>query len=171
MRTLPLLLVFAALAGCETAPRPDPSRQPPAAQATAATTAAAAATAAGAAQAAKTYGDPVSPSTPMVALNDLLKSPNTYADKVVRTEGKVTAVCQSKGCWLEIGDDQSMAHVKLGNHKFFVPRSAAGQHAIVQARVMAQVDKGHCEQEAEEQTGKVAKVELEATGVELTRTP
>lgn len=167
MRPLYALLVASIVAGCETspAPTPDPARQaqaarqeppPAAAPRNAAST---------------SYGEPLSPAAEKVALADLLKSPGRYADKTIRTEGKVTAVCQNKGCWLEIGDDQSMAHVKLGNHRFFVPRSAAGQHAVVQGRVFAQVDKGHCEQEAEEQTGKVAKVELDATGVELTRTP
>jgi hypothetical protein len=163
MRSLPLLLAFAALSGCETSPtRPDPARQPPQA-------AQPAAQAPAQAPEKKSYGEGVSQEIELVPLAALLQSPGRYADKTIRTEGKVTAVCKSKGCWLEIGDDHSMAHVKLGNHRFFVPRSASGQHAVVQARVMPQVDKGHCEQEAEEQTGKVAKLELDATGVELTQ--
>lgn len=172
MRLSPALVLLAALAGCETTPtpRPDPAQQPPAAQATQA--AQAPAQPGPQAQAdKKAYGEPVSPSVEVVPLAELLKTPGRYADKTIRTEGTVTAVCKSKGCWLEIGDERSMAHVKLGNHRFFVPRSAAGQHAVVQARVMPQVDKGHCEQEAEEQTGKVAMLELDATGVELTRAP
>ncbi len=115
----------------------------------------------------KAYGDPLSSAAERVALVDLLHNPDKYADRAVRTEGKVTAVCQNRGCWLELGDDTGVAHVKLGSHKFFVPRTASGQHAEVEARVMPAVDKGHCEEEAQEQTGKLAKVELNATGVEL----
>jgi glucose/arabinose dehydrogenase len=156
-----LLATLAALAGCETSrPSPDPA-QAPAAQAPAAQTTPAAEK--------KVYGEGVSQDVELVPLATLLQAPARYADKTIRTEGRVTAVCKSKGCWLEIGDDQSMAHIKLGNHRFFVPRDAAGQHAVVQARVMPQVDKGHCEQEAEAQTGKIAKIELDATGVELTQ--
>jgi glucose/arabinose dehydrogenase len=163
MRSLPsfLLAALAALAGCETSrPSPDPTQTPavqaaPAAQASPAEK--------------KVYGEGVSQDVELVPLATLLQSPARYADKTIRTEGRVTAVCKSKGCWLEIGDEQSMAHIKLGNHRFFVPRDAAGQHAVVQARVMPQVDKGHCEQEAEAQTGKLAKIELDATGVELTQ--
>lgn len=113
------------------------------------------------------YGDPLSPGAEKVSLTDLVKTPNKWADKTVHVEGKVVAVCQNKGCWLEIGDETGTAHVKLGGHKFFVPRTASGRQAAVEARVQPAVDKGHCEQEAEEQTGRVAKVELFATGVEL----
>ena len=113
------------------------------------------------------YGDPLSTAAERVVLSELVKTPSRWADKTVHVEGKVTAVCQNRGCWMEIGDETGTAHVKLGGHKFFVPRSASGRSARVEARVQPAVDKGHCEQEAEEQTGKVAKVELFATGVEL----
>lgn len=161
------------LAGCETSEparpaateaRPDPAKVSPKADSNTASTQGASRSSQ---PAKKAYGEPLTPTAEKVALADLLKDPNRYADKTVRTEGKVTAVCKSKGCWLEIGDEKSMAHVKLGNHRFFVPRSASGQHAEVEARVMPQVAKGHCEQEAQEQTGRVAMVELDATGVEL----
>lgn len=115
----------------------------------------------------ETYGDAISGTATRVALVDLVKNPGAYADKRVVTEGKVTSVCQGKGCWLELGDAAGSAHVKLGGHKFFVPRGSSGKSALVEATVLPQVDKGHCEQEAEEQTGRVAKVELLATGVEL----
>ncbi|MCS6901337.1 MAG: DUF4920 domain-containing protein [Myxococcales bacterium] len=157
-----LLLASAPLVGCETTrPSPDPAQAPSARAIPAAQTTPAAEK--------KVYGEGVSQDVELVPLATLLQSPERYAEKTIRTEGRVTAVCKSKGCWLEIGDEHSMAHVKLGNHRFFVPRDAAGQHAVVQARVLPQVQKGHCEQEAEEQTGRVAKIELDATGVELTR--
>ena len=38
------------------------------------------------------------------SLADVAKSSARYANKRVITEGKVTAVCQAMGCWMEIGD-------------------------------------------------------------------
>jgi hypothetical protein len=120
--------------------------------------------------------DPASPlhlgapitGTKTVALSDIAKSPKTYANQVVTTSGTVFAVCQSMGCWMEIKDDKSEAHVKLAGHSFFVPKSSAGHHARVQAKVLRTNPDDECAQEAAEQTGKpVAKLELEATGVEL----
>ena len=106
--------------------------------------------------------------TKTVALGDIAKSPGTYANQVVTTSGTVFAVCQSMGCWMEIKDDKSEAHVKLAGHSFFVPKSSAGHHARVQAKVLRTNPDDECAQEAAEQTGKpVAKLELEATGVEL----
>lgn len=105
---------------------------------------------------------------PQVALSDIAKNPRAYENKVVATSGKVTAVCQQMGCWMEIQDQSGEAHVKLAGHKFFVPKSSSGHAARVQGRVMKTNPDEECSEEAAEQTGKpVAKLQLEATGVEL----
>jgi hypothetical protein len=103
-----------------------------------------------------------------VALSEIAKNARAYENKVVATSGTIFAVCQSMGCWMEIKDDTSEAHVKLAGHSFFVPKTASGHKARVQAKVMKTNPDDECAQEAAEQTGKpVAKLELEATGVEL----
>jgi hypothetical protein len=102
-------------------------------------------------------------STPLDAL---MKEPGRFAAKTVRTEGVVSAVCQEMGCWMEISADDGQAHIKMAGHKFFIPRTASGHRAVVQGKVLND-DKDHCAEEAEAQTGKVAKVQLEATGVEF----
>ena len=103
----------------------------------------------------------------MVALSSIAKNAAKYAKAPVRTEGRVTAVCQSMGCWMEITDSESMAHIRMSGHSFFVPKTAEGRRAIVEGTVLAKPDNGECEQEAREATGRTVKVELEATGVEL----
>jgi hypothetical protein len=168
-------LLCLAFAGCQakTAVSADPPAVGPVASAAPVSPGAATSTAVGAATttvvgtAMTMFGEPLNLATQKVALADLVKKPGAFADKTVQTEGTVTSVCQARGCWLEIGDDSGTAHVKLGSHKFFVPRSSNGKRAKVEATVLPAVDTGHCEEEAEEQTGKVAKVELVATGVEL----
>ena len=99
---------------------------------------------------------------------EITKNPKAYENTFVATSGTVFAVCQSMGCWMEIKDDTTEAHVKLAGHKFFVPKTSSGHKARVQARVLKTDPNDECAKEAEEQTGKpVAKLELEATGVEL----
>ena len=118
----------------------------------------------------KTYGAPLDAKAPEVTLAEVLSAPSKYADKTVRLSGKITAVCQGMGCWLQLADgsgEPGAAHVKLRGHSFFVPKDAAGQNATVEGRVLPVPDEGHCEEEAKEQTGVVAKVELEASGVEI----
>jgi hypothetical protein len=103
-----------------------------------------------------------------VPLSTIARSPRDYKDKVVATSGTVTAVCQHMGCWMELKDDAGEAHVVLAGHKFFVPKNASGRRARVQAKVLETDDDAECTQEAAQQTGKaVAKLQLEATGVEL----
>jgi hypothetical protein len=111
-------------------------------------------------------GAPIGAS-PKISLANIAKDAPKYAKGTVTTEGKVTAVCQAMGCWMEIADTASEAHVRMSGHSFFIPKTASGRRAVVQGKVLAKPDNGECEQEAAEATGKVVKVELDATGVEL----
>jgi hypothetical protein len=149
-----------AVIGCESG---DP-RQAPKAAAPAASSAAHAPAAA--ATPATQFGAPLGKS-PMVPLSDIVHESGKYARTMVKTEGKVTAVCQAAGCWMEISDINGEAHVRMSGHSFLVPKSAAGRRAIVEGTVLPKPDNGECEQEAFEATGKTVKVELDATGVEL----
>src|SRR5690349_5231934 len=51
-----------------------------------------------------------------IALSEITHNAKAYENKVVATSGTVFAMCQSMGCWMEIKDDASEAHVKLGGH-------------------------------------------------------
>jgi hypothetical protein len=105
--------------------------------------------------------------SPVVSLASILRESSKYAKTKVKTEGKVTAVCQAAGCWMEIADATGEAHIRMTGHSFLVPKSASGRRALVEGTVLPQPDNGECEQEAKEATGKTVKVELDATGVEL----
>jgi hypothetical protein len=50
----------------------------------------------------------------------------------VKVEGKVTAVCQKKGCWMkmDLGNNQTM-RITFKDYGFFVPKDASGKTAIV----------------------------------------
>jgi hypothetical protein len=110
-------------------------------------------------------GAPISAS-PLVPLADIAKNPGAYANRVVATTGKVTAVCQEMGCWMEIQDPAGQAHVRMHGHAFFVPRTASGHVARVQGTVVTGPDP-ECDDEPPATGAAMAKVELDATGVEL----
>jgi hypothetical protein len=114
-------------------------------------------------------GDPIAATTPIVALADVVKNPAAYKSKAFVTTGTVTSVCQEMGCWMEIEDGTTHAHIKMAGEKFYVPKTSAGKKARVQG-TLVDVAGGDadCAQEAAKQTGgEVAKLQLEATGVEL----
>lgn len=158
MRTFALVLLAAA--ACNRAPASDKHADKPAT-----TAEKSAATAASA----NKVGEPISATAPVVALADVMKNPDAYKGKSFVTSGTVTAVCQEMGCWMEIKDANTEAHIKMAGEKFSVPKTSAGHTARVQGTIVdvAGGDED-CAQEAAEQTGKqVAKIQLEATGVEL----
>jgi hypothetical protein len=118
---------------------------------------------------AKSVGEPIKADAKVVALADVMKDPTQFKGKSFVTTGTVTAVCQEMGCWMEIKDESGTAHVKMAGEKFSVPKTSAGHKARV-AGTLVDVAGGdsECAQEAAKQTGTtVAKLQLEATGVEL----
>ena len=138
-------------------------------------------------------GTPIEASAQKVALADVAKNPSAFVGKTFATTGTVTAVCQHMGCWMEIKDDASEAHIKMAGHAFFVPKTASGRKARVLATLVKNDEDGACAEdkdglsaagaapagekhakgkgckaEAEAQLGRpLAKMELIAEGVEL----
>ena len=144
-----LLLVVAALlatAGCKTqssepTPLPRASAQ---------------------AAAADHFGEAIT-ATEQVTLVDIAKTPASFKGKTLVTTGKVTRVCQERGCWMAIKDTTSSATVRMHGHTFFVPMTSAGKDARVQGTVILTKD-GH---ECDEAEAVGAELEMDATGVEL----
>jgi hypothetical protein len=109
-------------------------------------------------------GEPIT--SPLVSLSDLAHDPGRYRDKVIATSGKVTSVCREMGCWMELQDASGQAHVRMHGHSFFVPKTSPGHLARVQATVVKAPGSAD---DCEEKPGSsgVAKIELDATGVEI----
>lgn len=144
-----------ALMACDTGPQPAAAAHP---QPTPPTPVASAATAA------VRLGDSIS--APEIALADLAKDPATFADRPFTTHGRVTAVCQEMGCWMELQDSATSAHLRMHGHSFFVPKTASGRQARVQATLVPAAAKPACA-EAECAPKDMAMLQLDATGVEL----
>lgn len=119
-----------------------------------------------------------------VTLASVAASPESFKNKTFVTTGTVGAVCQHMGCWMTLKGENGEAFVKMAGHAFAIPKSAAGRQARVLATLTdappaAEHAKGHdeaacmqgkgggCKAEAEAQTGGLAKLELQAEGVEL----
>jgi Domain of unknown function (DUF4920) len=154
------LALVALLVGCSRAPSsgPDPAAATPSASAGAgASTGASASATAGT----LTIGERIT--SPLVSLADIARDPAKFEGRVIATSGKVTAVCQEMGCWMQLEDASGKAHVRMHGHTFFVPKTASGHLARVQATLVKPAGGADdCEE------GKAsAKVELDATGVEL----
>ncbi len=117
----------------------------------------------------RTFGATIT-NAELTSLDSIAADPAKFANKTVKTEGIVTAVCQEMGCWMEIGDKSKLAHIKMAGHSFFVPKNASGRHAIVEGTVVDTPGAGgNCMHEGKDSCAgnALAKLQIQATGVEL----
>jgi hypothetical protein len=151
LRTALFSISIVALLACNTGPKPDPTPAPaPAPTPTPAPTTAAPTATGTANEGSLRLGTPIEASAQKVALADVAKAPSTYVGKTFATTGTVTAVCQHMGCWMEIKDDASEAHIKMAGHSFFVPKTASGRKAKILAKLEKVENAGSCEGEGHE---------------------
>ncbi len=102
-----------------------------------------------------------------LTLADVMKEPAKYAKEPFTTVGMVTAVCQEMGCWMELKDKATGAHLRMHGHSFFIPKDAAGRRARVQATVIPEGAPKACAGEADCNKQDPSMLQLDATGVEL----
>ena len=78
------------------------------------------------------FGDGVAVSdVKVVAAADLLKDPAAFEGKTVRVEGPITAVCQTKGCWMHLSSEADPLLIKFKDYGFFMPLDASGRTAVL----------------------------------------
>lgn len=73
------------------------------------------------------------------SLLDQMQSGDSLAVKV---KGKVEAVCQAKGCWMNIVAEQPDAEemmVKFKDYGFFVPKDIAGREVVMEGYAFREV--------------------------------
>jgi hypothetical protein len=129
--------------------------------------------------AAQTFGAPITDKSVGVALSDVAAAPEKFKGQPFVATGTVGSVCQHRGCWMTLKDEKGEAFIRMAGHSFLIPKDAAGRKARVmaslapsdeaEATTCSEGKAGGCKAEAQEQQGDkpLAKLELEASGVEL----
>ena len=72
------------------------------------------------------YGEPMPAGEP-VAISAVAADPAAHADAPAKFSGRITQVCQKKGCWVVLEDEGSSARVMAKDHGFEVPKDASGR--------------------------------------------
>jgi hypothetical protein len=81
------------------------------------------------------FGKPLSLKKPL-SLEEALQHPSKYRDKKVLLEGKISDVCQMKGCWLMLSDGQKAIRIKFAGYSFFVPKNSRGKKVRAEGRLI-----------------------------------
>ncbi len=72
------------------------------------------------------------------ALADVVAHPERYAEEPVLVRGRLTDVCQRKGCWTVITDDTVAVRIRFHDYGFFLPKDSVGREAIAEGLVKAE---------------------------------
>jgi hypothetical protein len=79
-------------------------------------------------------GKPLAVKEPL-AIATLLAHPAEYEGKTVQVKGKISAVCQEMGCWMELtGDNDSKIRIKVEDGEIVFPKDGAGKTAIAEGK-------------------------------------
>ncbi|MCP4574375.1 MAG: DUF4920 domain-containing protein [bacterium] len=95
----------------------------------------------------------------LVAISDLLDTPDAYVGKTVRVQGLVVGVCAHRGCWINLAGDQDGQQVrfKVQDGVMVFPPELAGDTVIAEGVWTAN-------ELTMEQTKKVCEARAEQTG-------
>ena len=85
---------------------------------------------------AETYGDGVGLEE-ATRIADILADPDAWVGKTVRVEGGVLDVCPRRGCWIQVGDEESSIQIKVEDGVIVFPAEAKGRIAAAQGEVEA----------------------------------
>jgi hypothetical protein len=88
------------------------------------------------------FGKPLTLKEP-VTIDTLLASPAAYAGKTVQVKGKITAVCQMMGCWMElVSDSGKSVRIKVNDGEIEFPKDSAGLTAVAEGK-LTRIDLTH----------------------------
>ena len=83
----------------------------------------------------RTFGKPLSIKKAL-SLQQALQPPAKYQDQKVLVEGKISDVCQMKGCWLMLSDSERAIRITFEGYSFFVPKDSRGKSVRAQGRLI-----------------------------------
>lgn len=116
------------------------------------------------------YGQPL-PAGEAVSIAAAVDAHESYAGKPGRYRGRIAEVCQMEGCWMVLEDNGRSARVMMRDHKFAVPKDAAGMaevHGVLSRKQLSPEAVKHMQEDAGNGLP-VADVEyrIDADGVEI----
>ncbi len=82
------------------------------------------------------YGEPIT-LTEITQVSDILDAPEAWVGKRVLVRGMVVAVCEKRGCWMDIASDREFEkiQIKVDDGVIVFPLSAKGKDALVEGVV------------------------------------
>lgn len=125
--------------------------------------------AAGASQAATPYGKPL-PAGTAVPVSTALGDFEAHAGRPMRFSGRITEVCQAKGCWMMLEDDGKAARVMFGDHDFAIPGDTTGSavvHGVLTRKQLTPAQVEHLASDSASGVAAPVEYRITADGIEV----
>jgi hypothetical protein len=113
------------------------------------------------------YGEPMKlADADTIGVASVLAEPDQYAGKYVRVSGVVDSVCESKGCWMRIGDgrmdDTLFIKFTCPVEGRLIPLEAVGHNAVVEGELkvedQSEAEARHYAEDAGKSADEIAKI-------------
>lgn len=95
------------------------------------------------------YGKPV-PAGTAIPVSRAIGDFDTHAGKPGLFGGRITQVCQAKGCWMVLEDEGRSARVMFGDHAFAIPKDSSGRarvHGVLSRKALTAAQSKHLEED------------------------
>lgn len=115
------------------------------------------------------YGEPM-PAGDTIAIADAAANPEAHAGKAQRFTGRITQVCQKKGCWVVLEQDGQSARVMAKDHGFAVPKDASGQavaYGVLEAEPITEEHARHLVEDDGAKAPAEKELRIVATSIEI----
>ncbi|MFZ1291862.1 MAG: DUF4920 domain-containing protein [Melioribacteraceae bacterium] len=92
---------------------------------------------------AKKYGNEISLKD-ITLISKIMENPESFVGKKVLVEGNVVAVCEKRGCWINLSSDKEFEtmRIKVNDGEIVFPMEAKGKKALVEGEVYSIVVEG-----------------------------
>jgi starvation-inducible outer membrane lipoprotein len=115
------------------------------------------------------FGEPM-PEGQTTAIAAAAADPAAFAGKPARFSGRITQVCQKKGCWVVLEHDGQTARVMAKDHGFAVPKDASGQAiawGVLEIEPISEEHARHLVEDDGAQAPAERELRIVATGIEI----
>jgi len=71
-------------------------------------------------------------------LGPVLREPERFEARPLLLQGRISDVCQKKGCWTVLSQGPDSIRVRFEDYGFFLPTDCSGKQAYVEGRVVVE---------------------------------
>lgn len=84
------------------------------------------------------FGETITEDNAM-AFTDFYAQMKNQSEMEVKVRGTVNEVCQAKGCWMTLTDENKELFVKFKDYGFFMPKDISGREVVIEGKAFREV--------------------------------